>query len=302
MDKITQALKKILPPEHVAEVAKAVEETMAAQLNAVNEASQAKLDEAYEEFEREKTEERQVFETGYRQAYEIVASVMNRLDEQRQVFEKTLKDGFNEAFEEIEKVKAENKDVEMRIYEECNAKLQQMKNIFIEKLDRFMDLQEKEVYEAAMANILKDPRILEQRVAIEKIAAILSDHVRTDDLSSVISNKLEEAHKEIETLRGHLRVVESKNVNLSIKNKNLSEAVEHAKTQITEATKVERTERANKRTNASGRGQRVVNEQIINEFAAPAANKSGNEDQNLTEGNDPLLDLLVLSGLEERSL
>jgi hypothetical protein len=54
MDKITQALKKILPAEHIAEVAKAVEEVMAERFAEMEAEFQSKLDEAYEQLTEEK--------------------------------------------------------------------------------------------------------------------------------------------------------------------------------------------------------------------------------------------------------
>jgi|688.fasta_scaffold20543_7 hypothetical protein len=298
MDKIIEALKKVLPAEHVNEVAKAVEEMMAENVSALEAEYQNKLEEAYEQIAEERKTDEAVAETGYQQAYEIIQSLMTRLDEQREEFENALEEGFEEAYNELQKEKGRNQNLEVEIYEEATSKLQEMKSLMVDKLDQFLALQESDMYESAKRDVLSDPRILEQRVAIEKMAELLSDYMGGDSVNGVSSSKIEEMSKQIEALRGQMRIIEAKNVRLATQNNKLSEQVREAHDVITEATKVERTNRASKRENASGRGQRVVNEQIISEYAAPTNNKSAQE-TDLREGHDPLADLLVLSGLEQ---
>lgn len=297
MDKITQALKKILPAEHVAEVAQAVESVMQERFEQMEAEFQDKLEAAYEQLTEERRRDEATAVAGYKQAYEIIASLMNRLDEQREEFETALEEGFDEAYSELQKEKGKNGNIEVELYEEFDNKLKEMKSIMVDKLDQFMTLQEQEIYEHAKRDVLSDPRILEQRVAVEKMAEILSDYVSEDTLSTVSSSKLEEMQRQIEALRGQLRIVEAKNVKLSAQKNKLEEQVNEAHAVITEATKVERRERTNRRGIASGRGQRVVQEQLISEYAAPT-NTSASE-RDLREGHDPLNDLLVLSGLVE---
>ena len=298
MDKITEALKSILPAEHVNEVAKAVEEMMAENVATLEAEFQSKLDEAYEQLAEERKADEATAETGYQQAYEMIQSLMARLDEQREEFETALEEGFEEAYNELQKERGRNQNLEVEIYEEADAKLQEMKNMMVDKLDQFLALQEKEIYESAKRDVLTDPRILEQRVAIEKMAEVLADYVGDETVSGVSSSKLEEMQKQLEALKGQMRIIEAKNVRLATQNNKLTEQVRAANEVITEAAKVERTNRLNKKETASGRGQRVVNEQIISEYAAPANEKSVNE-ADLKEGHDPLADLLVLSGLEQ---
>lgn len=300
MDKITQALKSILPAEHVNEVAKAVEEMMAENVATLEAEFQSKLDEAYEQLSEERKADETIAEAGYQQAYEMITSLMNRLDEQREEFETALEEGFEEAYNELQKEKGRNQNLEVEIYEEADAKLQEMKNLMVDKLDQFLSLQESEIYESAKRDVLTDPRILEQRVAIEKMAEVLSDYIGDETVAGVSSSKIEEMQKHLEALKGQMRIIEAKNVRLATQNNKLSEQVREAHDVITEATKVERTNRTNKKETASGRGQRVVNEQIISEYAAPASEKSVKE-ADLREGHDPLADLLVLSGLDTQS-
>lgn len=299
MDKITQALKKILPAEHVSEVSSAIQEILAEKYEQLESEFQSKLDSSYTKILEEK--ESVVAETyrGYQQAYEIISSLMNRLDEQKNEFESTMEEGFEEAFKDVEAEKAKRKNIELELYEEYDNKLKEIKNLFVEKLDQFLSLQESEIYEAAKRDVLADPRISEQRIAVEKMAELLSDYMSVDDVAGYSAAKFEEAQKQIESLRGQVRLLESKNVNLSLRTNRLTSKLEESNKSLTEATKVERKNRMNRKENVSGRGQRVLNEQqIIREFENTNNSQAVN-DRELSEANDPLNDLLVLSGLTE---
>jgi hypothetical protein len=297
MDKITEALKKILPGDQVSEVAKAVEDMMAEQVKSLEAEFQAKLDEAYQQFTDEKTADEAVAEQGYKQAYDIINGLMKKLDEQRQEFEAALEEGFEEAFQEIQKEKGKNENVEVELYEEFDKKLKEMQDFMVDKMDQFLSLQEAEMYEHALRQVQNDPQVAEDRVVVAKMADLLAAHVDNESICGAATAKMEQAHKAIEELKGQLRIVEARNVKLSAQNSKLNEQVREANNLLTEATKVERKERASKVKNASGRGQRVA-DQVIAEYAAtPKDDKKGQE---LTEGSDPLSDLLVLSGLEER--
>lgn len=302
MDKITQALKKILPAEHVDEVTQAVAALVAEEVSRLEAEFQKNLDKAYEQNAAELQEGEAKAEAGYKQAYEIIAHLMNKLDEQRQEFETALEEGFDEAYAENEKLKAEKENAEAEIYNEFDNKLQQMKDIMVDKLDQFMALQEAEMLESATQHVLADPRLMEQRVVVEKMAELLADHMSDDSFAGVSSAKLEEAHKQIEALKGQVRLLESKSLNLSMQKKRLEEKVGDAEAIIAEATKAERKERANRRGIVSGRGKRVVNDEVISEFVQPTAKtQADHSDQDLSEAHDPLNDLLVLSGLTEQN-
>lgn len=296
MDKITEALKKILPAEHVNEVRKAVEDMMAEQYKGLEAEFQSKLDEAYAQISDEKTKIELVAEQGYQQAYEIIGSLMTRLDEQRDEFETALEEGFEEAYQELQSEKSKNGNIEVELYEEFDKKLNEMKEFMVDKVDQFLGLQEEEIYENAKRDVLSDPRIAEQRVVVSKMAEMLSDYIGNENIGAVSSAKLEETHKQLESLKGQLRIIEAKNVRLNAQNTKLNEQVREANGLLTEAAKVERKERASKAKNASGRGNRVGADQILSEYAAPTQPA---RDQDLMEGTDPLTDLLVLSGLQE---
>lgn len=299
MERITEALKNILPAEQVSEVSKAVEEMMAENYNELKAEFQSKLDEAYEQLAEEKQAEEAVAEQGYQQAYEIIGSLMKRIDEQREQFESALEEGFEEAYQEIQKEKGKNGNIEVELYDEFDNKLKEMKDFMVDKVDEFLNLQEAEIYEHAKRSVLTDPSLSEQRVAVAKMAEILSDYMDRDDLNAVASSKIDEAHQSIEQLKAQMRIVEARNVKLAAQNNKLNEQVSAANQLITEASKVGRKERATKAQNASGRGHRAANDrEILSEYSNPATQTS-NKSEALTEGADPLNDLLVLSGISE---
>jgi hypothetical protein len=294
MDKIIESLKKILPEEQVGEVASAVETMVAEQVEELEAEFQAKLNEAYEQITEEKTANEAIAEQGYQQAYEIIASLMNRLDEQREELEHALEEGFEEAYQELQKEKGKNENIEVELYEEFDSKLKNMKDFIVDKVDQFLNLQESEIYEHAKRDVLSDPQLAEQRVVVEKMAELLSRYVEGDQLSQVATSRLEETNKQLEQLKGQLRIVEARNVKLSAQNNKLNEQVKEASQLLTEASQLKKQERESKVKNASGRGQRVVAEQIIAEYATDPSSSS----KNPPKGEDePLNDLLVLSGI-----
>jgi uncharacterized protein YoxC len=297
MEKLLEALKKLLKPEEVNEVASAVKEMTEDSEKEIRAEYEAKLQEAYEKFSTDLKKSEETGETGYQQAYEIIMDLQKRLEEQKEEYEKQMEEGFEEAFQEIQKEKAKNENIEVELYQEFDKKLKEMKDFMVEKVDQFLAFQEAEIYEHAKRDVSNDPRLVEHKVALDRIVSIVADSLSDDDISVAASRKLEEAYKSIEDLKGQMRVIEARNIRLTTNNNSLVEQVRKAETKaesvITEATKNDRKEKAGKKESISGRGSKVVAEEIIQEFNNPAPAK----DQNLTEGNDPLNDLLVLSGV-----
>lgn len=297
MSKITEALKNILPSDQISEVTTAIETMMAEQNAALKSEYKSKLEEAYEEFEDEKKALEAVMEQGYQQAYEVIAEMQHRLDTQREEFETALEEGFEEAYQELQKEKSKNTDIEVDLYDEFDNRLKEMKEFFVDKIDRFLTLQEKEIYEHAKRDVLDDPQMLEHRVALDKVAQAVSGYL-SEDVAGVSASQLEKAYKIAEELKGQMKIIESRNMRLQMSNNKLNEQVKEANGLLTEAAKHERTARTNRKTNASGRGQRAMgNDQILSEYANPEAKHQ----RVVSEGadNDALNDLLVLSGITE---
>ncbi|CAE7860317.1 21 [Symbiodinium microadriaticum] len=272
MSKITEALKTVIPAEQISEVTAAVEAMMAEQNEALKAEYKSKLEEAYEEFEDEKQALEAVMEQGYQQAYEIIAEMQHRLDTQREEFEQALEEGFEEAYHELQKEKSKNTDIEVDLYDEFDNRLKEMKEFFVDKIDRFLTLQEKEIYESAKRDVLDDPQMLEHRVALDKVAQAVSGYL-SEDVAGVSMAEVEKAYKVSEELKGQLKIIESRNMRLTMQNNKLNEQVKEAN------------------------GQRAMGtqEQILSEYANPEAKHQ----RVVSEGADsnPLNDLLVLSGI-----
>lgn len=296
MNKLYEALKRLLPADQVREVARAVEEMVAEARAELESEFNGKLTEAYGQVSDELAAAEAITEEGYQQAYGIINDLQLRIESQQEEFENSMDEGYEEAFQMLQAEQTKNNKLELDIYEEYESKLRQMKDFFVEKLDTFLQLQNAEIYEHARRDVLTDPRIVEHKVAMDRIIDVVGNYVTEDDFAGATSNRLSETQKSVEDLKGHMRVLEARNVRLSTQNTKLNESVREMHQMLNESTKVERKERARIAGNVSGRGQRVVGKQeVIAEFALP---QPYNNDHHIVESNDVLNDLLVLSGLK----
>jgi DNA anti-recombination protein RmuC len=296
MNKLYEALKKLLPADQVREVAQAVEAMVAEARQEIENEFNSKLNEAYEQISEELAANEATAETGYQQAYEIINGLQLRLEQQKEEFENAMEENYEEAYQMIKAEQSKNNKLELEMYDEMKAKLKQINEFYIDKVDAFLQLQNSEIYEAARKDILSDPRLVEHKVALDRIIDVVGNYVSAEDFNGTQSTKLAEASKAIEDLKGHLRVVEARNVRLSTQNNTLQEQVRRVTETLNESTKTERKERTRTDKNVSGRGSKVMNsDEIIAEFALPQPKKS--EDQTLVENNEVLNDLYVLAGL-----
>lgn len=305
MNKVLEALKKMLPAGDVQEVAKAVEDMISeaeAKIEAKKEKEfNAKLLEAYDKVSAELAEAEETAHTGYKQAFAHIQELTLRLERQQEEFDNLMDEGFDEAYAMLEAEQAKNNNLEVEMYEEFNNRLKRMKDMFVEKFDQFSQLQYAEIYEQARRDILNDPRMVEHKVALDKIIDIVGNYVSEDDFAGVNSTKVNEAFKAVEDLKGQVRVLEARNVRLSTQNNKLNEQVREMNNVLTESTKVEKQERKRIAGTASGRGSKVLGgkEQIIAEYHNPQAQQNDDDGQSLMENNAVLDDLLVLSGLKD---
>jgi hypothetical protein len=306
MKKFTEALKKAtgLPAESLKEVeaalAEMVQEAIAQKEAAIKAAFQEQLNAAYEEADAAITEAEAVADAGYQQAYGIILDYAERLEQQSEAYENAQEEGYEQAYAKIEAIEAEAAAAEGKIYEEFNNKLKQMRDLFVEKIHNYLEMSKAEIYSEARRDILNDPRTAEHRVAIEKIAETVSTYLDDENLVNATSNRIEEANKQIEELRSNIRLIEQRNVTLSMKNQRLDEEVRSAKNLLTESTKTERKERAKNAGNVSGRGQRALeSERVISEYHNPQVSKNDDSDDSIMESNQVLNDYLFLSGLTQ---
>lgn len=294
MDKIVEALKKLLPETEINEVAAAAKQ-MLEQAKADLEAEyNQKLEEAYAELSSELATAEKTAEKGYEEAYAIIGDLRNRLELQGEEYKTALEEGYEEAYQMLKAEKDKNQQLEVEMYEEYDKKLAEMKEYMVDKLDQFLQFKGQEIYEQAKRDVLNDPRMAEHKVTLDKIVDLTSNYLSDDDFSAVSSSKLEEAVKSIEDMKGQLRIMEARNIRLSTENNKLTEAVRHSKEIVTETRKEvgrvkksetvnEQKERTTKVTNVTGRGK-TDDGVVISEYAAPT--------------NNDMDQMLVLSGLK----
>ena len=295
-NKITEALKKLLPESEVNEVAVAVNEMLEqAKANLEAEYNQ-KLEEAYAELSSELAASEKTAEQGYEEAYAIIGDLRNRLELQGEEYKTALEEGYEEAYQMLKQEKDKNQQLEVEMYEEYDKKLAEMKEYMVDKLDQFLQFKGQEIYEQAKRDVLNDPRMAEHKVTLDKIIDLTSSYLSDDDFASVSSSKLEEVNKSVEEMKGQLKIMEARNIRLSTENTKLNEAVRQAQELITESRKVvknvkktdavnEQKERAEKVQNVTGRGKTSDDGVVISEYAAPT--------------NNDVDQLLVLSGLKK---
>lgn len=299
MDRLTEALKNLLKPEEIKEVAKAVEEMIDEVKTQLDGDYQTKLEEAYTAHQQELKEAEETAHVGYSQAFEIIADQEARIDTMKREFQEAIDEGFGEAFTENEKLRAEKDGIEMELYKEFDQRLLEMQEFMVEKIDTFMTLQEGELYEMAFRKAMSDPRMMEHKVVLDKIVELISDRLGEEDFTAANASRLSEAFQQVEDLKAQLRIVEHKSFNLTRQNTKLVEQVRQAQDMINESTKIERKERASKRGTVSGRGQQtLVNETVVPEYQNNQVAKQP-EEQSVNETVDAGTRALVLAGLVE---
>lgn len=295
MEKILEALKKLLPESEVNEVSSAIQGMLDQAKTDLEAEFNNKLEEAYAELSNEVSDAEKIAEKGYEEAYAIIADLRNRLEVQGEEYNSALEEGYEEAYQMLLQEKEKNQKLEVELYEEYDKKLSEMKEYIVDKVDQFLQFKGQEIYEQAKRDIINDPRMVEHKVALDKIIDITSNYLSDEDFAAVNSAKLEEASKSIEEMKAQLRIMEARNIRLSTENTKLNEAVREAQEVITESQKVvsetkkeavvnEQKERTEKAKNVTGRGKTEDGE-VISEYAAPT-----------DAGMDQML---VLSGLKK---
>lgn len=187
--------------------------------------------------------------------------------------------------------------VEVDLYEEYDGKLAEMKSYIVDKVDQFLQLKGGEIYEQARHDLMNDPRVVEHKVALDKIINITSNYLSDEEKTFATTSKLDEATKKVEELKGQIRMLEARNIRLSTDNTRLNESVRRSSNVINEARKAlpvdnkrtklitEQKERATKVKSASGRGHiDTENVQVIAEY---------------NTGSGETNELLILSGVKK---
>jgi regulator of replication initiation timing len=274
MNKIKEALEKLLPADQIQEVSSAIEEMLKDAKSELETEFNSKLEEAYAEVSNELKSAENTAEEGYTEAYAIISELRNRLEVQGEEYEASLEEGYEEAYQMLKEERSKNNNLEVSLYEEYDKKLGEMKEYIVDKVDQFLQFKGAEIYEQAKKDVLADPRTVEHRNAFDKIVDITSEYLSDDDYASVSSAKVDEAKKQIDDLKGQIKLLEARSIRLSTENTKLTETVRYAHAAINEQVQAgekkaktvnEMKERTEKSKNVMGRGQVVAGEAIIAE-------------------------------------
>lgn len=225
MDKITEALKKLLPESEINEVAAAVKEMLEQAKAGLETEYNQKLEEAYAELTSELSTAEKTAEKGYEEAYAIIGDLRNRLELQGEEYKSALEEGYEEAYQMLKTERDKNQQLEVEMYEEYDKKLAEMKEYIVDKVDQFLQFKGQEIYEQAKRDVLNDPRMAEHKVTLDKIIDLTSNYLSDEDFAAVSSSKLDEVNKSVEEMKGQLRIMEARNIRLSTENTKLNEAV-----------------------------------------------------------------------------
>lgn len=303
-DQIMQALAGLLPEDVQKEASAAVEtyvEAVTAQLEAEYNAN---LEDAYKAIAGEKQDVEKVAEKGYAEAYQIICELRDRLEVQREELEHALEEGYEQAYQMLVAERAKNESLEVDLYEEYDRKVREVKEFFVEKLDQFLSQKGDEFYEQAKRDVLNDPTTAEHKVALDKILEVASSYMSDEDYHFATSSKLDDLNRQLEEIRGQVKITEAKNFRLATENNRLNEAVRQQAEVLTESTRSEKKERQLKAKNAEGRGRREVSRvEVIAEHTAKAPVSSDDDDANFVEhvgGQDITDHWSVLAGITKR--
>lgn len=308
MDKIVEALSKLLPQDKLTPVTEAIKQLLDESRKELEAEYNQKLEEAYAQVTTDLKSEEDKAEQGYQEAFSIIQDLRNRLETQKVEFEQALEEGYEEAYQMLLSERGKTENIEVDMYEQYDKKLAEMKEYMVDKVDQFLQHKGQTIYEQARRDLINDPRTVEHRVALERILDVVSDYISDDDFSAATNSKLEEMRRRVEELEGHKRILEARNIKLSTDVNKLQEQIRQTQDSLNESTQVAaeavKQERVEKAKNVTGRGE-VVTEgtKVIAEHkeeAKPATPEV--KDTTLVEqfgGEEFFHQMQVLSGLKK---
>jgi len=311
MEKILDALKGLLPDEQVKSLQEAIQETLDDSKAELDAEFNEKLEQGFADFAQELKDAEEVAEKGYQEAYAMIQDLRNRLETQRIEFDKAIDEGYEEAYQMLVAERGKNENAEIELYKQYDDKLTEMRNYIVNKVNEFLQFKGQEIYEQARRDVMNDPRLAEDRVALEKVINTVSNYISDEDHALMVNNKLEEATRSLEQLKGKVTILEARNIKLSNDNTKLNESVRHAsallKEHSTQQLTEEKKERTAKALNAQGRGHTVTDkDRIVAEYKDADLGKKNDDpavDRTLVESINPdlLRQMQVLSGVPKKA-
>jgi hypothetical protein len=258
-EQVLNAISGLIPEDAQKEVNTAISSFLEGALTELEtnlkESYETNLKEAYEEHQKELNEAKKIAEEGYGQAWEVITDLRDRIEIQKEEFEQTLEEGYEEAYAMIQEERAKNDTLEVDLYEEYDRRFADIKEYMVDKLDQFLQLQDKKYLEMAKRDVMNDPAVAEHRLAFDRVIETVSDFISDEDYAFATSAKVENLQKSLEETKGQLKILESKNMRLSMENTKLNESVRQQHELMTEqVAKSDRKARVEKSRKAEGRG------------------------------------------------
>ena len=271
--KIQEALEKLLPEgadDVVAAVTAELDTAKTEIKKTLEKEFNGNLDEAYKTLSQQLVESEETAYEGYQQARAVILDLRNRLELQKEEYEVHMEKEFGEAAQLLKDAWKDNEGVEVEIYEEMENRLSEMKKYLVEKVDKFLHFKTNELTEMAQREVLNSPVTAEHKVAIDKIANVISDYYCDDDFDGSTSKKLEEERNRNEQLEGQLKISEARNFRHETETNKLQRDFQSVVGQLNESNELikesARQERAGKAANAEGRGKVVSDSDLIKEY------------------------------------
>jgi hypothetical protein len=291
---INEALSKLVKPEDLKDVTSVLESLIDNAKTDLEKDYDAKLQEAYKELSTEMKEAETTAEKGYGEAFGVIQDLRNRLETQRAEFDSALEEGYEEAYQMLLAERGKKDSVETEMYDEYDKKLKEMKEYMFDKVDEFLQVKGKDIYEQARRDVMNDPRLAERAVTLNKVVETVADYISDEDYSRTNNAKMQENIKALDELKGQVRLLEARNIRISTENNKLTEQVrqgqevlkEHANSAATDDKKA----RKEAAKNAAGRGSTATGDTVVlgeSTDKVVEANKGDGKDNTLVESMSP---------------
>lgn len=288
MDKILEALKKLLPASDVTEVAAAVESYLEDAKAEMNAEYTTKLNAGYKELAAELAEAEKVAEKGYDEAAGTIETLRNQIATMREEYEAAREELCEQAYQKLLDERAAKEQEVKEMYDQYDGKLLEMKQYIVGKVHQFLRSKGTEIYEQARKDLLADPRLAEGRVALDRIVNITADFL---DVDGNTAGRLEEAQKTIDDLKAQLKLTERRYVHADMEAKKAIKEHKAAQAKLTEAVthtaSNEKKERVAAAKNVTGRGRIVetAEVEVIKEHQTKPATTTDSQATPLTEAS-----------------
>ncbi len=263
IEQVMKALAGLIPEDAQKTVDEAVSKFLETAVSELEKEYAEKLEDAYKVVAEEKTVDEATAEKGYAQAWEIITDLRDRLEVQKEEFEQALEEGYEEAYAMLQEERSKNDTLEVSLYEEYDKRMSDVKEYMVDKIDQFLALQGEKYYEMAKKDILNDPAVSEQKLAFEKVLEVAQNFLSDEDFAYATSSRVDQLAKQLDENKVHMKTLEARNMRLATQNQQLTEAVKHQQTVLSEAKNNERTARTQKAKSAEGRGSGNLDRQVV---------------------------------------